>query len=200
MLPNDVMSGGTNTGCPNVAFPGSLSCRYRARAGANVDEITIEANASGRLWSENPDAWTRLSQPEGCPMCREAADREWVVAETRMCRVSARPEAVLPGYACVISKVHAVEPFELSAADQADFFLDAMLVASGLAALLQPTKMNYEIHGNTVPHLHMHLFPRTAGDVYVGYPNHCRTRFVRSDVELGRMGDAVRASLAGRLV
>lgn len=43
-----------------------------------------------------------------------------------------------------------------------------MLVARGVADVLSPTKMNYEIHGNTIPHLHMHLSPRTAGDVYVG--------------------------------
>jgi diadenosine tetraphosphate (Ap4A) HIT family hydrolase len=30
--------------------------------------------------------------------------------------------------------------------------------------------MNYENHGNTVPHLHMHLFPRLPCDIYVGFP------------------------------
>ena len=28
------------------------------------------------------------------------------------------------------------------------------------------TKMNYEVHGNTIPHLHMHFFPRYAGDPF----------------------------------
>ena len=27
-------------------------------------------------------------------------------------------------------------------------------------------KMNYEIHGNTIPHLHLHLFPRYVGDPF----------------------------------
>ena len=27
---------------------------------------------------------------------------------------------------------------------------------------------NYEIHGNTVPHLHIHLYPRTIGDPFPG--------------------------------
>jgi diadenosine tetraphosphate (Ap4A) HIT family hydrolase len=29
-------------------------------------------------------------------------------------------------------------------------------------------KLNYEIHGNTLPHLHMHFFPRYAGDQFEG--------------------------------
>lgn len=59
--------------------------------------------------------------------------------------------------------------------------------------------MNYEIHGNTIPHLHLHLFPRTPGDVYVGFPNHCRAMFRRSENEIARLAGAVRQSLGPRL-
>ncbi|MGB6535125.1 MAG: hypothetical protein WBF58_04100 [Xanthobacteraceae bacterium] len=30
--------------------------------------------------------------------------------------------------------------------------------------------MNYEIHGNTIPHLHLHIFPRYRGDPFEGRP------------------------------
>jgi diadenosine tetraphosphate (Ap4A) HIT family hydrolase len=30
--------------------------------------------------------------------------------------------------------------------------------------------MNYEVHGNTIPHLHMHFFPRYAGDAFENGP------------------------------
>ena len=36
-------------------------------------------------------------------------------------------------------------------------------------------KLNYEIHGNTIPHLHMHLFPRYVGDVFENRPIDPRT-------------------------
>ena len=162
--------------------------------------IELEANESGRLWSEDPDGWMRLCTPEGCPMCGEDPHPEWLLAETDSCRISAWSEAVLPGYACVLAKRHVVEPFDLPEGEQAAFFLDAMAAARGLASLFNSVKMNYEIHGNTVPHLHMHLFPRRAGDIYVGYPNHCRARFTRSDEEIAKMREAVRAELAARLV
>jgi diadenosine tetraphosphate (Ap4A) HIT family hydrolase len=133
-------------------------------------------------------------------MCAENPYGEWNLAETELCVVSAWPEAVLPGYACVVSKPHVTEPFQLTAPDQANFFLDATAAARGLANLFNPAKMNYEIHGNTIPHLHMHLFPRTPRDVYVGYPNHCRAHFSRSPHELAAMRDAVRQSLGDRLL
>jgi diadenosine tetraphosphate (Ap4A) HIT family hydrolase len=162
--------------------------------------IELEANESGRLWSENREAWERLCTPEGCPMCGEDPRPEWTLAETDVCRISAWSEAVLPGYACVLSKRHVIEPFDPEEDDQAAFFLDAMAAARGLAKLFGSVKMNYEIHGNTVPHLHIHLFPRMPGDVYVGFPNHCRASFTRSGDEIAQMAKAVRAELAGRLV
>ena len=38
------------------------------------------------------------------------------------------------------------------------------MAAEAIARQLRPAKMNYEIHGNTIPHLHVHLLPRGPGD------------------------------------
>lgn len=70
----------------------------------------------------------------------------------------------------MLSKIHAVEPFELPEIDQVRFWTEAMLVARALTPLLRPIKMSYEIHGNTLPHLHMHLIPRPIGDAFTGRP------------------------------
>jgi diadenosine tetraphosphate (Ap4A) HIT family hydrolase len=164
--------------------------------------ITIAANASGKLWSEDPARWQALCTPEGCPWCQHPAPPENdVIAETDSCWVTAPVEATLPGYACVIAKRHVVEPFELDDDAREEFFGDAMATARGLARALSPTKMNYEIHGNTIPHLHMHLFPRAADDPYVGFVITSRVTFTRTPRELAVMADAVRAELSacGRL-
>jgi diadenosine tetraphosphate (Ap4A) HIT family hydrolase len=163
-----------------------------------MDAISIQKNASGRLWSEDPARWERLCSGEECAHCHGVPDDAWLLGETDACCAEARPEAVLPGYVCVFSKRHVVEPFELPPDEQSRFFLDCMLIAGGVAAATVPSKMNYEIHGNTVPHLHMHLFPRTAGDVYVGFPNHCRSHFVRSPADIDHLRTAVRAALGSR--
>jgi len=36
---------------------------------------------------------------------------------------------------------------------------DVQTSARALKHVTRAVKINYEIHGNTVPHLHMHLFP-----------------------------------------
>ncbi len=164
-----------------------------------MESIVLEPNASGRLWGEDPEVWNWLCSPEGCPHCNDS-ERAGTVAETDQIWVNVWPEAVLPGYVCVFSKRHVIEPFDLSEAEQARFFLDCMAVARGVSSATNPAKMNYEIHGNTVPHLHMHLFPRTADDVYVGFPNHCRTTFHRSERDIALIATAVRESLGPRLL
>ena len=73
-----------------------------------------------------------------------------------------------------------------------------MAVARGVANVIRPVKMNYEIHGNTGPRLHMHLFPRAPGDVYVGYVNHCRNVFTRTADDLELLRAAIHDSLGRR--
>jgi diadenosine tetraphosphate (Ap4A) HIT family hydrolase len=86
-----------------------------------------------------------------------------------------------------------VEPFQLSSADSAAFWADAMTVAHVLSDLYEPTKMNCEIHGNTIPHLHMHLYPRFARDLYEGAPiDPRRHTFTRTAEELERLREALR--------
>jgi hypothetical protein len=52
---------------------------------------------------------------------------------------------------------------------------DAHRVSSALPAITGSVKLDYEIHGNTLRHLHMHFFPRYAGDPFEGVPS---SRFV----------------------
>jgi diadenosine tetraphosphate (Ap4A) HIT family hydrolase len=168
------------------------------------ESITIPANQSGRLWSDDPRTWQNLCTAAECPICDrlEAGDDQNVLAATELVIVTGEPDATLPGYVCVTSRHHVIEPYELSLDSQAEFFLDAMSVARGLARATQPVKMNYEIHGNTIPHLHMHLFPRQPGDAYVGYVITSRVWFNRTSAELQVMGEAIRQELSsrGRLV
>jgi diadenosine tetraphosphate (Ap4A) HIT family hydrolase len=87
-----------------------------------------------------------------------------VLVELEATWVTAGENAPLFGYACVVSKVHVLEPFQLPGSGAAAFWRDVDIAASALADVFAPVKMNYEIHGNTLPHLHMHLYPRTLDD------------------------------------
>jgi diadenosine tetraphosphate (Ap4A) HIT family hydrolase len=54
--------------------------------------------------------------------------------------------------------------------------------------------MNYEIHGNTLPHLYLHLFPRHSDDPFVGGPvDPRRTSVRRTRKELEALTAAIQA-------
>jgi diadenosine tetraphosphate (Ap4A) HIT family hydrolase len=128
-----------------------------------------------------------------CPICSHPGRRpNDVVADLAVAWVTAGTSAPLPGYVCVVAKRHVVEPYELAERERAAFWEDCMIAARGLAALFQPVKMNYEIHGNTIPHLHMHLYPRYVGDPYEGGPIDNQARFTRKAFEIDRIVQAIK--------
>jgi len=101
----------------------------------------------------------------------------------------------MPGYVCVVARTHCVEPFEMPAEEQARFWQEAMRIAAAVDRVAKPIKLNYEIHGNTLPHLHLHLFPRQPDDPYVGGPiDPRRASFLRTDEDLERLTAAVRST------
>lgn len=87
-------------------------------------------------------------------------------------RVALLPSAVAvlgydqyyPGYTLVISRRHATELYHLPDAESQAYFGDMLRVARAIDRAFSPRKMNYELLGNTVAHLHWHLFPRYADD------------------------------------
>ena len=72
------------------------------------------------------------------------------------------------------------------------WWAECMLVARALSTEIRPRKMNYEIHGNTIPHLHLHLFPRFENDPFAGRPIDGTARlFERSPADLERIRKAI---------
>ena len=68
------------------------------------------------------------------------------------------------GYCILIARRHATELFTLPA-DERRAYLDEMcLLAQAIQTCYRPHKLNYELLGNQVPHLHWHLFPRYLDD------------------------------------
>jgi diadenosine tetraphosphate (Ap4A) HIT family hydrolase len=68
------------------------------------------------------------------------------------------------GYTVVIARSHATELFQLSDAESVQYYRDMLRVARAVAHAFGPRKLNYELLGNTVAHLHWHVFPRYADD------------------------------------
>lgn len=68
------------------------------------------------------------------------------------------------GYTIVIARTHATELYHLADGERVQYLDDMTRVARAIDAAFHPRKMNYELLGNTVGHLHWHLFPRYADD------------------------------------
>jgi diadenosine tetraphosphate (Ap4A) HIT family hydrolase len=87
-----------------------------------------------------------------------------LVAELKSSYVILGDAQFYRGYCILFAKVHATELY-LMPADAARLLFDEMrLMAEAIAAVVKPWKMNYECLGNSVPHVHWHLFPRQASE------------------------------------
>lgn len=68
------------------------------------------------------------------------------------------------GYCILVARSHFTELHQMPAATRHAFLDEMTLLAHAIELTFLPRKMNYELLGNQVPHLHWHLFPRRADD------------------------------------
>jgi len=75
------------------------------------------------------------------------------------------------GYSVVIWRGrHVAEPTELSEDEAAQYWREVLEAGRRIEHCLQPVKLNYDILGNELPHLHTHVVPRYADDPKPGWP------------------------------
>ncbi|MBI3972251.1 MAG: HIT family protein [Chloroflexi bacterium] len=100
------------------------------------------------------------------------------------------------GYCVLVCTRHVREPYDLNREERVAFFADMMRAAQALEAVFNAVKMNFEILGNAVPHLHCHIKPRYYGDPAPGKPIHADERVLRlSALQYRQRVDSFRAAL-----
>jgi diadenosine tetraphosphate (Ap4A) HIT family hydrolase len=142
----------------------------------------------------DPATWARLVRPDDCPICKRRRPLD-VLVEMRASWATGPAEAALPGYVCIVSKTPAVEPFELPERERGAFWDDVMRAARAVVSVTGAIKMNYAIYGNTIPHVHVHLFPRYPDDPYRGVHVATQHTFHRTREELGQLAGAIRMAI-----
>ena len=105
----------------------------------------------------------------GCPLCRKVAaagelPEHEVVWPFPHSVAFLGPWQFYHGYCVLVSRRHATELSELDAAERQTYLDEMCLMARAIGECFGPRKLNYELLGNQVPHLHWHLFPRSAED------------------------------------
>jgi diadenosine tetraphosphate (Ap4A) HIT family hydrolase len=92
------------------------------------------------------------------------------IADLTVSRAYLNEDQFFPGWVFVVLRRHATELYELSAAERGALIEDVSRVARALAVIYRPVKMNYELLGNQVPHVHWHLIPRLPDDPDLRWP------------------------------
>jgi diadenosine tetraphosphate (Ap4A) HIT family hydrolase len=102
-----------------------------------------------------------------------------------------------PGYTLVIARLHATELYHVPDDASTAYFQDMLRVARAIDRAFSPRKMNYELLGNTVAHLHWHLFPRYADDPNPTRPTweHRHDPKLLTDADCAMTIDAIRRHL-----
>lgn len=133
---------------------------------------------------EWPADWSERVRGKDCPMCADGR-AEAVHGSSRVFAGRAsdaylvRNDVGQRGYCVVIWRGrHVSDPTELSKDEASEYFAEVLRVGRAIETLYQPIKMNFEMLGNSLPHLHTHVVPRYLDDGEPGHP----ARFMRIDL------------------
>ena len=117
--------------------------------------------------SKNWDSWI---SGESCPLCDQIRwdkneDEHLVqVCDLTFSRLYLAKNQFVKGYCVLICHRHVIELYELPNRERADYFDDVAMTANVLQRIFHADKMNYNILGNVIPHLHTHILPRYFTD------------------------------------
>jgi diadenosine tetraphosphate (Ap4A) HIT family hydrolase len=145
-----------------------LAARVRRRA----NDVLFDAPDA---WMPRAE-WDALVRGDRCPLCAAVASAptadEWghTVVDLRLGRLRLAANQSSPGYCVLICAHHACEPHELTDDERRRFFDDMSDAGHAIGRVFEATKMNFQLLGNLVPHLHAHITPRYHGDPVPGGP------------------------------
>lgn len=110
-----------------------------------------------------------------CGMCREGRPEELKsgsrIFAGQVSDAYLRREGWVRGYSVVIWRGrHASELHDLVSDELARYWSEVSRVGRALADHFRPAKLNYEVLGNSVPHVHTHIVPRYLDDPAPGRP------------------------------
>ena len=106
-----------------------------------------------------------MTTPEKCIMCRRWEDDiDLRIIELKHSNVILNRDQIYPGYTLLFTKTHVTELFHLERDVRSELIEEVSRVAAALYGVFQPEKINYELLGNMVPHMHWHLVPRFTND------------------------------------
>ncbi|HIJ86527.1 MAG TPA: HIT family protein [Desulfuromonadales bacterium] len=100
-----------------------------------------------------------------CPMCsRWETNFDLQIIELQHSYVTLNRDQYFPGYTLLFTKDHVTELFHLERSERSSLMEEVSIVAKALHGIYKPSKINYELLGNMVPHIHWHIVPRFSSE------------------------------------
>ena len=100
-----------------------------------------------------------------CKACQGNWPKEnHFIADLGLSKAYLHDDQFFPGWTVVVFKRHATELFHLAPTERIQLMEEVNLVAKALAHVYEAKKINYELLGNQLPHIHWHVIPRLATD------------------------------------
>lgn len=119
-----------------------------------------------RTW---PDDWEARKQGVDCWFCKKQLGEPFYTG--RVGNAHLERNGIARGHAVVVFRDRHVADFtSLSADEVAAYWGDVQAVAKMIERVFRPCHMNFQLLGNLVPHLHIHLVPRYLDDAAPGTP------------------------------
>jgi diadenosine tetraphosphate (Ap4A) HIT family hydrolase len=100
-----------------------------------------------------------------CRVCQGTWPRQdHFIAGLGLSKVYLHDDQFFPGWTVVVFQRHATELFQLVPTERFQLIEEVTRVAKVLSEIFQAKKMNYELLGNQLPHIHWHVIPRLNSD------------------------------------
>lgn len=100
-----------------------------------------------------------------CKACAgEWPSKDHWIADFGITKAYLFDDQFFPGWTVLVLNRHASELFDLTQDERSRLIEEVSEVALALTMAFEPVKINYELLGNQLPHIHWHIIPRLTGD------------------------------------
>lgn len=100
-----------------------------------------------------------------CKACAgEWPQKDHWIADLGLTQAYLHDDQFFTGWTVLVFTRHATELFDLTKDERSGLIEEVSEIALALTMAFEPVKINYELLGNQLPHIHWHVIPRLTSD------------------------------------
>lgn len=100
-----------------------------------------------------------------CTACQKTwPEKNHFIGDLGICIAYLHKNQFFPGWTTLVLNRHATELFQLTQEERSELIEEVSCLANALTKVYGAKKINYELLGNQLPHIHWHIIPRLTND------------------------------------